>query len=286
MELPYLSYFGLTEEPFSTVPSPRYFFLSPSHAAALEKTAFVVGAKKGIAAVFGDTGTGKSSLARLLHQKFLDSGFVSTLITNPNYPTANSFLRTISQEFGVGKTDRSFKGMLDIFKDFLYAQALDDGKTVVLIIDEAQTLKPPLIELLRQLVNYETNDSKLLQLVLFAQEELRGILARPKLKNFRSRIVMASTLEQLSMDELGAMLKFRWGVASGGALHPFTAKAIEALFTYSQGVPREANILADNALLLAYSLKERQIADEIVEAVAANRFENLPMEEVHRAKVA
>ena len=286
MELPYLSYFGLTEEPFSTVPSPRYFFLSPSHAAALEKTAFVVGAKKGIASVFGDTGTGKSSLARLLHQKFLDSGFVSTLITNPNYPTANSFLRTISQEFGIGKTDRSFKGMLDIFKDFLYAQALDDGRTVVLIIDEAQTLKPPLIELLRQLVNYETNDSKLLQLVLFAQDELRGTLARSKLKNFRSRIVMASTLEQLSMDELGAMLKFRWGVASGGALHPFTAKAIEALFTYSQGVPREANILADNALLLAYSLKEREIAEDTVEAVAANRFENLPLKEVHRAKVA
>src|SRR5215218_7613640 len=100
MELPYLKFYGLKEEPFSTVPSPRYVFLTPVHATALEKTLYVVGAKKGLAAVFGDTGTGKSSLARLLHQKFLDSGFVSILLTNPNYPTQNSLLRTIAQEFG------------------------------------------------------------------------------------------------------------------------------------------------------------------------------------------
>src|SRR5690348_14817195 len=133
MDMPYLSYFKLTEEPFSTVPSPRYFFLTPVHATALEKTAYVVGGKKGLTAVFGDTGTGKSSLARLLHQKFLDSGFLSTLITNPHYPTSFSFLRTITQEFGLAQTHRSFKGLLDLFKDFLYLHALDQGQTVVLI---------------------------------------------------------------------------------------------------------------------------------------------------------
>jgi len=163
---------------FSTVPSPRYFFLTSVHATALEKTAYVVGAKKGLAAVFGDTGTGKSSLARLLHQKFLDNSFVSTLLTNPNYPTPNSFLRTIAQEFGT-PTDRSFKGTLDLFKAFLLTQAVENGKTIVLILDEAQTLKPSLIELLRQLANYETNDSKLVQIVLFAQDDLRNTLARP-----------------------------------------------------------------------------------------------------------
>src|SRR5438874_11637491 len=118
MDLPYLKFYQLKEEPFSTVPSPRYLFLTDIHSTALEKTAYVVGAKKGLASVFGDTGTGKSSLARLLHQKFLDSGFISTLITNPHYPTPNSFLRTIAQEFGTERTDKSFKGMLDIFKTF------------------------------------------------------------------------------------------------------------------------------------------------------------------------
>ena len=83
--------------------------------------------------------------------------------------------------------------MLDIFKMYLFTNALEQKKTVVLIIDEAQTLKSSLIELLRQLINYETNDINLLQLVLFGQEELRNTLARPRLQNFRSRIVMAST---------------------------------------------------------------------------------------------
>src|SRR5918992_6292055 len=212
MQTPYLTFFNLKEEPFSTVQSPRYFFLTSAHGTALEKTAYVVGARKGLAAVFGDTGTGKSSLARLLHQKFLDNGFVSVLLTNPSYPTPNSLLRTIAQEFGTPRTDKSFKGMLDIFKAYLFQQAVDEGKTVVLIIDEAQTLKPPLIELLRQLANYETNDMKLLQLVLFAQEELRNTLARPGLRNFKSRVVMASTLEPLSRAELENMVVFRWQV--------------------------------------------------------------------------
>lgn len=275
MDLPYLAHFGLKEEPFSTVPSPRYFFLTSVHSTALEKTAYVVGAKKGLAAVFGDTGTGKSSLARLLHQKFLDSGFISTLLTNPNYPTANSLLRTIAQEFGTPRTHKSFKGMLDILKAYLFEQALDQGKTVVLIIDEAQTLKPPLIELLRQLINYETNEVKLLQLVLFAQEELRDTLAKPRLRNFRSRIAMASTLERLSLDELRSMLTFRWQVASGGEAHPFSTDAAAAIFEYSDGMPREANILADNALLLAFYQKQREIGRELVEQVASDRRQNL-----------
>src|SRR5712692_10102682 len=172
MELPYLAYFNLTEEPFSTVPSPRYFFLTSTHATALEKTGFVVTARKGLSIVFGDTGTGKSSLARLLHQKFLDSGYVSSLLVNPSYPTPNSLLRTIAQELGTPTTSKSFKGMLDIFKDYVWQVAAEQGKTIVLIIDEAQTLKPLLLELLRTLMNYETNDTKLLQLVLFAQDEL------------------------------------------------------------------------------------------------------------------
>src|SRR5919198_2418107 len=120
MELPYLKFYGLKEEPFSTVPSPRYVFLTAVHSTALEKTSYVVGAKKGLAVVFGDTGTGKSSLARLLHQKFLDKGFTSVLLTNPSYSTPNALLRTIAQEFQIPRTARSYKDMVDLFKAYLY----------------------------------------------------------------------------------------------------------------------------------------------------------------------
>jgi type II secretory pathway predicted ATPase ExeA len=109
MVVPYLPYFKLKEEPYNTTANPRFFFLSPIHSVALGKTEFTVDAKKGLAIVFGDTGTGKSTLARLLHQKFLDKGYTSVLLTNPNYPTTNSLLRTIIQEFQLPKTAKSYK---------------------------------------------------------------------------------------------------------------------------------------------------------------------------------
>jgi general secretion pathway protein A len=117
--------------------------------------------------------------------------------------------------------------------------------------------------------------------VLFAQDELRNTLARPRLRNFRSRIAMASTLEPLSPAELEAMLKFRWEVASGGAAHPFSEDAVAAIFLHSDGMPREANILADNALLLAHLKGERHISRDMVVEVVADRAENLGKKEVH-----
>jgi general secretion pathway protein A len=276
MELPYLSHFNLKEEPFSTVPSPRYLFLTPVHATALNKTRFVVETKKGLAVVFGDTGTGKSSLARLLHQKFADDdNMLSALVTNPNYPGPYSLLRTISQEFSVPRVARSYKDMLDVFKAFLWDQAQQRKKTVVLMIDEAQTLRLPLIELLRQLINYETNQQKLLQLVLFAQEELRGKLAHARARNFRSRIVMASTLDKLGPEDLQQMIDFRWKVASGGLEHPFEPAAIQRLYEHAAGLPRETAILADNALLLAYIRKLKRITPDIVDIAAQERRLNL-----------
>ncbi len=275
MELPYLSYFNLKEEPFSTVPSPRYLFLTPVHATALNKTEFVVQTKKGLAVVFGDTGTGKSSLARLLHQKFLDKGMHSALITNPNYPGPYSLLRTICQELGVPRMARSYKDMLDVFKAFVIQKAVKDGKIVVLMIDEAQTLKLPLVELLRQLINFETNQEKLLQLVLFGQNELRPKLNHPRAHNFRSRIVLASTLDKLGPGETEQMIDFRWRVASGGQEHPFEHDAILALHERAAGSPRETAILADNALLLAYIRKQHRIGADVIEIAWQERKANL-----------
>lgn len=116
---------------------------------------------------------------------------------------------------------------------------------------------------------------KLLQLVLFAQEELRHKLTHPMARNFRSRIAMASTLDKIGVEELRQMVDFRWRVASGNKAHPFQQEALEALFFYCEGTPREACILADNSLLLAYLNNQTSIDKQIVETAATERLTNI-----------
>jgi general secretion pathway protein A len=264
----YLKFFGLKEEPFSASPNPRFFYTSPLHHLALQKTRYVVSAKKGLCVVFGDTGTGKTTLARLLYQQFVDDGFTTALLTNPAYPTPNQLLRTIMQEFEYPKFGRSYKASLDRLKEFLYQNAAKEGKTLVLIVDEAQTLKPTLLEFLRQLLNYETNEQKLLQLVLFTQNELRARLRRAR--NFENRIALKASLETLSLEESQEMLEFRWTVA-GGKSFPFAPEAVEAIYEYSAGVPRTQVILADNTLLAAFLQKQRTIDRDRVTGVAQDQ---------------
>jgi general secretion pathway protein A len=189
---------------------------------------------------------------------------------NPNFPTPNQLLRAINQEFEVSQTSNSYLDLLNIFKNFLMTQALKEQKTMVLIIDEAQSLKAPLLELLRQLMNYESNDQKFLQVVLLAQEEFRVRLQHPRFRNLVNRAAISSTLENLSYAETVAMLRHRW-LITGGKDFPFTDSAIEQIYTYSQGIPRTQVILADNALLAAFVTGSSTIGADIIHAVVKDR---------------
>lgn len=268
MELPYLDHFHLKEEPFSTSPNPRFLYTSPVHHAALQKIRYVVAARRGLVVTFGPSGSGKTTIARTLHQTFLDDGFHAVFLTNPSFPTANQLLRAIMQEFQVERTARSFLDLMNIFKAFLWEYAVRLDHILVLILDEAQTLRAPLLELLRQIINYESNDQKFLQVVLFAQEEFRTTLHRAR--NLENRVAMSSTLENLSRLETDEMLRFRWSVA-GGQTFPFARDAVSAIYEASRGVPRSAVILADNALLAAALCGDATIGPEIVWQVVQDR---------------
>lgn len=267
-EAEYLQFFSLKEEPFTASPNPRFFYTSPLHHLALQKTRYVISARKGLCVVFGDTGTGKTTLARLLYQQFVDSQFVTAFITDPAYPTPYQLLRTIMQEFGYPQFGRSYKASLDRFKQFVLQQTIKENKTLVLIVDEVQEMKAVLLEFLRRLLNFETNEQKLLQLVLFSQNELREKLR--KAKNFNNRIALKASLETLSLVDSRDMLEFRWTVAGGKKL-PFTDNGLEALYEYSAGVPRTQVILADNCLLTAFLKKHKKIDRSLVAEVAQDQ---------------
>ena len=274
MQIPYLDHFTLLDEPYSTSPNPRYLYISPTHNLALEKIKWTIAARRGLAICFGAVGTGKTTIARELAARLEDDPSVSYVsITNPNFPTANQLLRAIIQEYEVGQTSKNYLELLSIFKNFLAERAITQKKTLVLLIDEAQTLKPPLLEMLRQLMNYESNDQKFLQVVLFAQEEFRARLQHPRYRNLVNRTAMSSSIETLSLSETEAMLKHRWWVASNGNKNsfPFTDDAIEQIFTYSKGIPRTQIIIADNALLAAFLLQERSINADLIHQVVKDR---------------
>src|SRR6266496_1952847 len=274
MQIPYLEHFSLNDEPYSTSPNPRYLYISPTHNLALEKVKWTIAARRGLAICFGAVGTGKTTIARELAARLEDDPSVSYVsITNPNFPTANQLLRAIIQEYEVGQTSKNYLELLNIFKNFLADRAITHKKTLVLLIDEAQTLKPPLLEMLRQLMNYESNDQKFLQVVLFAQEEFRRRLQHPRYANLVNRIAMSASIEALSLSETDAMLKHRWWIASNGikGSFPFTDEAIEQLYIYSKGIPRTQIILADNALLASFLLKQQTIDADLIHQIVKDR---------------
>jgi type II secretory pathway predicted ATPase ExeA len=164
---------------------------------------------------------------------------------------------------------------LDRLKAFLLKEGESNNKIIVLLLDEAQELNLPLLETLRQILNFES-DKKLLQLVLFPQKEFRTKLQDYRTRNFRRRIVYASTLDRMDISTMNQMIEFRWTVASGNqSKHPFTPGALQKIFEHSAGLPSEACIIADNALLIAFLNQQREVTTAVVESAIGDRLKNV-----------
>jgi len=261
----YESFFGLQERPFSISPDPRFFFLSSQHKEALAKCQYAVQERMGLAVVYGDVGTGKTTIARRLFQTFTDNQqYRTAMLISPNLKTENAFLREIMKEFGVA-TKREFAESRSLFQAFL-AEQYREGHTVILIIDEAQTIKNRNFELIRSLLNFETDRQKLLNVILFGQNELAAKLdARPELK---SRVTIFGALTSLSREDTESMIRFRYRVA-GGEDPPFNSRALDAIFRYSTGLPRMICTLCNTALTKAFVARARNVDVRTVDQSAA-----------------
>ena len=265
----YTEYFGLNEKPFSISPDPRYLYLSQRHADALAHLLYGISESGGFIQLTGEVGTGKTTLIRSLLGQLPEHAEIA-LILNPQLST-KQFLQAICQElhveFQVRDTGRQLIDHLNRRLLELHAA----GKRAVLIVDEAQTMSPELLEQVRLLTNLETSQRKLLQIILIGQPELREMLSRPGMRQVAQRITGRYHLEPLSAADTAVYISHRMRVA-GGRPGIFDKRALRALFRLSQGIPRLINVIADRALLAAYTLESPQIGAGLVRRAANEVF--------------
>ena len=271
----YASFFGLKHEPFSIAPDPRYLVMSERHREALAHLLYgVKGAGGGFVLLTGEIGAGKTTVCRCLMEQIPKRCNVA-YIFNPKL-TALELMKTVCDEFHIpyhheGAGQPTVKDYLDPLNDFLLkTHAI--GLNNVLIIDEAQNLSADVLEQLRLLTNLETNQRKLLQIVLIGQPELRAMLARPELEQLAQRVIARYHLDALSEEETAKYLRHRLGVAGLAIANPFSKRAMRRIHQRARGVPRRINLLADRALLGAYADGVARVDQAIVDKAAAEVF--------------
>lgn len=244
----YNDFYGFRESPFNITPDPRFLFFSDRHREAFNHILFGIRERKGFIQVTGEVGAGKTTVCRAVLEE-LGPRYRTALILNPCL-TSIQLLRTILIELGLeARNDKV--SCLQILNGFLLDQ-MAAGNDVVLFIDEAQDLDFELLEQVRLLSNLETDQRKLLQIVLLGQPELREKLDAPRLRQLRQRITVRYHLAPLSRAEMERYIQHRLHVAGGNGLPTFNGWAMRSIHRYSGGVPRLINAVCDKALLCGY----------------------------------
>ncbi len=265
----YTEFFGLNEKPFAITPDPRYLYMSARHTDALAHLVYGISESGGFIQLTGEVGTGKTTLIRSLLEQLPEKADIA-LILSPQLTTLE-FLQTIAEELGcLLPQERSVKALIDALNAHLL-KVHSEGRRVVLIVDEAQTLSRELLEQVRLLTNLETAKQKLLQIILIGQPELRDLLDRPDMRQIAQRVTGRYHLEPLDADDTTTYVGHRMRVA--GALRDvFSKSALRALYRRARGIPRLINVIADRALLAAYTQDRHTVDRKLVARAAAEVF--------------
>jgi general secretion pathway protein A len=245
----YKDFYGLREYPFNMTPDPQFLFLSKNHRVALDVLRFGIQERKGVLVMTGEIGAGKTTVCRSLLRS-LDANTKTALLLNPSL-SDSQILKTICDEFKLQPAKTTKKDLYDTLNAFLLRE-LAANHNVVLIVDEAQNLRPRALEQIRLLSNLETEKEKLLQIILVGQPELAKLLHRDDLIQLKQRVALRHHIPPLAWEEVGEYIQHRLEVAGGAGRIRWTDGALLLIRRYSRGVPRLINVLCDKALLAGY----------------------------------
>ncbi|MGA7826446.1 MAG: AAA family ATPase [Geobacteraceae bacterium] len=270
----YCEHFGFKESPFTITPNPRFIFFSKNHREAFAHLFYGITNRVGFMELTGEVGTGKTTVLRTVLSQIDDDSHRLALILNPCLSRLE-LMRSINREFGVPSVGLSSSELLQELNRFLLAENAA-GRTVVLVIDEAQNLEPQVLEQIRLISNLETETAKLIQIVLAGQPELGTLLERRDLRQLSQRIAVRYHLRAMDFADTREYIGHRLDVAGGRCAVKIDAAALKKIYRFSGGYPRLINIVCDRSLLVAFGESKYEISVRDVAAAIAeiHRIQN------------
>ena len=263
----YCEHFGFKESPFTITPNPRFIFFSKNHREAFAHLFYGITNRVGFIELTGEVGTGKTTVLRTVLSQIDDDSHRIALILNPCLSRLE-LMRSINREFGVPSAGLSSSELLQELNRFLLAENAA-GRTVVLVIDEAQNLEPQVLEQIRLISNLETETAKLIQIVLAGQPELGTLLERKDLRQLSQRIAVRYHLRAMDFADTQAYIIHRLEVVGGRFAVNFDAAALKKIYRFSSGYPRLINIICDRSLLVAFGESRHEVSLRDVAAAIA-----------------
>jgi len=263
----YDSYFGFPESPFRVTPDPRFFYNNPVYQEAYAILRYGIEARKGFTVITGEAGTGKTTMLRKLMRNL--GGSVHSVFIFNTYLDFPELLQLIVHDLSLASTDSNTVALIQQLNDYLLNQLKRDH-IVAVLIDEAQNLSAEALEGLRLLSNLETDQEKLIQIVLMGQPELAAKLDQPNLRQLKERVALRCRLLPLKAEEVGPYIDFRLRAAGYEGTNIFHRDAVQQIAFYSRGIPRLINIICDNALLMAFAGSQKSVSENMIKEVAGD----------------
>lgn len=263
----YCEFFGFKEKPFTITPNPDFIYLSGVHREAFAHLLYGIDSHAGFIALTGEVGTGKTTVLRTLLSQLDPDKYRSALIFNPCL-SRGQLLANICREFGITEGKKSGFAYLDELNRYLLEQN-SAGRTVVLVIDEAQNLKPDVLEQIRLISNMETERDKLIQIILAGQPELEDVLSRHDLRQLNQRITVRCRLTPMELHESGDYINHRLKISGNRIPGLFTVGAVKRIYSFSCGIPRLINVACEQALIMAWTRESLTVTPEIAAQVIA-----------------